>query len=497
MCSIWVFYRYNQPKTALWLLLLSALAIRLWMAALDPFLQNWDERFHALVAKNMMELPFHPMLFADPVLPFKIEDWWQNHTWVHKQPLFLWMMAFAMKLFGATPFVFRLPSVILGTWMVKCIYDIGHRWTRNNETAFLSALLATFSWYALEMISGWISLDHNDFTFTCFITGAIWAFTKWLNSPAKWKWAMLIGFLVGCAVLIKWLTAFLVFGGWGLYILLTPALRKNIYSWLQVFFAFEIALLVFMPWQFYISSAFPEETAIAYGYNVKHIFKNLGHEGPWYFHLQFFPSAYQWICIPLLSWGLISIFRSKTIDRAMSISFLAMVVVLYGFFAIVQTKMPAFVYPAQCILWIVIAYGAWDLISRIHVSKKMLGYISFSSIALLCILCLKPSQIVAHRAKRNIQREIKLSNTKQYNELSSDIANNYVILNTPLHENIELMFYKGGTSYSIIPSQTQLDSLEKRGIRFAYFTARDSTNTIPEYIRSNPKFLPVQAGLRQ
>jgi 4-amino-4-deoxy-L-arabinose transferase len=39
-------------------------------AASDPFLHEWDERFHALVAKNLASHPLVPTLYDDPALPF-------------------------------------------------------------------------------------------------------------------------------------------------------------------------------------------------------------------------------------------------------------------------------------------------------------------------------------------------------------------------------------------------------------------------------------------
>jgi len=44
---------------------MGALGVRIFAAMLDPFLNTWDEQFHALVAKNMMANPFKPMLYAE------------------------------------------------------------------------------------------------------------------------------------------------------------------------------------------------------------------------------------------------------------------------------------------------------------------------------------------------------------------------------------------------------------------------------------------------
>ncbi len=43
------------------ILTLAALVLRVSAAFLDPFLNTWDEVFHAVVARNMMDHPFLPM----------------------------------------------------------------------------------------------------------------------------------------------------------------------------------------------------------------------------------------------------------------------------------------------------------------------------------------------------------------------------------------------------------------------------------------------------
>ena len=64
----------GKQKAAIILLLSSAFLLRLLMISVDPFLHEWDERIHALVAKHMMNNPFKPMLFAKHILPFSKYD---------------------------------------------------------------------------------------------------------------------------------------------------------------------------------------------------------------------------------------------------------------------------------------------------------------------------------------------------------------------------------------------------------------------------------------
>ena len=61
----------------------------LFSSLLDPFLNLWDERFHALVAKNLMNHPLMPTLYDDPVVSMAYDRWDRATIWLHKQPLFL------------------------------------------------------------------------------------------------------------------------------------------------------------------------------------------------------------------------------------------------------------------------------------------------------------------------------------------------------------------------------------------------------------------------
>jgi len=115
LLSIYVHFVKEKPRQALAILILTGFVLRVFIALLDPYLQDWDERFHALVAKNMMDNPFKPMLRAESIIPYNIEDWCCNHIWVHKQPLFLWFMALSMKIFGVSVlhllFFLRFPII--------------------------------------------------------------------------------------------------------------------------------------------------------------------------------------------------------------------------------------------------------------------------------------------------------------------------------------------------------------------------------------------------
>ena len=103
-------FKANQPSKSLFFLVFGGTLLRLW-CLFDPFLHAWDERYHALVAKNLMANPFVPLLYKRPLLPYDYHNWSNNHVWLHKQPLSLWLMSFSLNLFGNTEGAVRIPSL--------------------------------------------------------------------------------------------------------------------------------------------------------------------------------------------------------------------------------------------------------------------------------------------------------------------------------------------------------------------------------------------------
>lgn len=78
--GIFTFFIFNREKLSLLLLMVSSFLLRFAMIPVDPFLHSWDERFHALVAKNMISNPFKPMLRLFPILDYDPSAWCCNHV---------------------------------------------------------------------------------------------------------------------------------------------------------------------------------------------------------------------------------------------------------------------------------------------------------------------------------------------------------------------------------------------------------------------------------
>ena len=135
----WQYVLKEKFFAGILILLLCGLLQRIYVST-DFFLHLWDERFHALVSKNLIHHLLKPTLYENPVLPSPANSWTAGHIWLHKQPLPLWIMAISMKLFGVNEIALRTPSVVASTAGIGITYLTG-KYFFNRKVAFVAAFL--------------------------------------------------------------------------------------------------------------------------------------------------------------------------------------------------------------------------------------------------------------------------------------------------------------------------------------------------------------------
>ena len=280
--ACWAHIR-ERDRATIGLLLIVAFALRLISSQLDPYLNLWDESVHAVVAKNMVEHPFTPMLYTDTAMGLSYEYWTQTHIWLHKQPFFLWMMALSIGTFGNTLFALRLPSVLFTTALVYFTYGIA-RAVHGRSVAFAAALFMSWSFWLLMLVLGAVSTDHNDAMFISLVGGAFWAWFRWRDHMSMGK-AICIGLFMGCAVLTKWLPGFLLMGGWAVVAVAERSRIRTELRWMTT--AFLTALVVALPWQISAWLRFPGEMAHEMAFNSLHLWEPVeGHTGDVWFYFR-------------------------------------------------------------------------------------------------------------------------------------------------------------------------------------------------------------------
>lgn len=473
--TVFSFFKF-QKFTSL-LLFFSAFFLAAAFAMFTPYFYTWDEQFHALVGKNLTENPFVPKLFRNEPLDLNPENWVNAKIWLHKQPLFTWQMAMSIKIFGNNVFAVRLPSVLFHGLLVAAIFRMGTL-ILNRKTGFLAALITMHSSFLLGLSSGRIGTDHNDFIFLCYITFSFWAWFEFQNCQ-KQKWLIWIGVFTGCAILTKWLVGLLVFGAWG-FVLLQQPKQEDIWQKIIYFVkALGITCLIFVPWQIYTFIVFPAEAANEMAYNSKHISDVIEkHEGSAWFHYEQIQIVYfhQTEFFILLLMGIISLFLAK-ISTKIIVFMLSGLVVVYGFFTYVPTKMPAFTIPVFSFVALVIAFGLTHFSSFIKVK-----WLRRFTLALFSLMVLnwffKPGPTLSAYGFKNdtVEQLGRISRIDAQNFIVKNGRNNPKRIVFGINDfecaNISWMFFNNEIAYPFIPTKEETTRLQKLGFKLVIFKSK-------------------------
>ncbi|KAA9327582.1 phospholipid carrier-dependent glycosyltransferase [Hymenobacter busanensis] len=494
--SVFVFSRYS-PSKAVWWLMAAALCLRLALASLDPFLHDWDERFHALVAKNLMVDWLRPVLRQHPVLPYDYRAWCCNHVWVHKQPLFLWQIAASFKLFGVNELALRLPSALLGALLLWPVYRLG-RLVFSPAVGYCAAVLLTFAYYQLGLTTGRQSVDHSDVAFMAYVTASIWAWYEGqCSTSGKGRWALLVGVFSGAAVLCKWLPGAVVYAGWALEMLLNPKLRSR-GEYARYGLAVAVAALLVLPWQLYINRAFPLESTFERHYAALHFTQALEDKaGPWYYYLNNLWYQYQWLVLLIaagIGWTATPRLRPRPVRLLLTTC-----LIVFVFFSAAATKMVSYTYVVAPALLLLAALG-WVETSRWLRRRGAWGKWAVAGLAVAVVLAdLRPLGLLKHHTERFAsarllpERQHKLVRTAVYRRLDALVPAGYVVFNVPALEDTEAMFYSHRNVYSWWPTEEEYRLLRGQGMRMAAFSGR-GVPQLPAYLQG-PDVRIIDAAL--
>jgi 4-amino-4-deoxy-L-arabinose transferase len=310
-------------------------------------LHEWDERIHALVAKNLAEDWLRPVLYADPVLPYDYRHWNANHVWLHKQPLSLWLMAGSINLFGSTEFAVRLPSLLASCAGVWLTYRIG-RLLFSERIGLAAALLHATNGFLLEAASGRVATDHVDTLFIVMVEASVFFALRHLGHRSL-RSLLGVGIYCGLAVLTKWLTGLLPLVVLGIGLLHQRVPIRELIG--QLALLVLIAAAIALPWQVYILQTFPHEAAFEYRYNSRHLWEALeGHAGGPLWHLDTLRKVFGESVFVVLAVVGCRLLRRPSRPLLLPAIYLLVPLVIFGFAATKMTGYVAVAYPAIFVL---------------------------------------------------------------------------------------------------------------------------------------------------
>lgn len=488
------FQTTNRGNLSIVFLGLTATCIFSFSALLDPFLNIWDERFHALVAKNMMNHPLMPTLYDDPVVNMAYDRWDRNHIWLHKQPLFLWQIALSFKIFGVSEFALRLPNIMLGTILVLVAYRSG-KLLINQRVGYISGILIISTIYILELIAGRQAVDHNDFTFLVYISLSMWSFIEYRYTKKK-TWIYLVGLFSGMAILCKWLVGLLVYFGWFIFRVLQRKIRLSENK--DFLLSLLVALIIATPWQILTFIWYPTEAAIAYNYNALHFTVPLdGHDGDFWYHFNMVNTIYGAIASLLIIPSFYAMFK-RCNDRKLFFSLLGMALVTFFFFSLAGTKMPSFTTVVAMIVLIAFASLFDSLLDYLekNIKIKWVNTLIFCSSVLIIVLLRFDVEHLQEKHtlwKENNHYTRWLTHNRGVFK-SLDLPGNTVLFNVKGRHYIEGMFYTGLPAYNFIPTLEQYQDMKAKGRKIGIFKTLNIA--IPDYLKNDSTVIIINKELK-
>lgn len=460
-------YLQNYIRISLVIVLLGGLILRLWAAHLDPFLHDWDEQFHALVARNLITQPLKPTLYPEPIFNYDYKNWQANYIWLHKSPIFLWQMALSMSIFGVNLFALRLPSILLSTGTLWLTYKIGKS-VVGHSTALIATGMMAVAHYQLALVTGAEDLEHNDIAFLFYITLSLWLVLCKYYQRTTWRYAFLIGVASGGAVLNKWFIGTIPFLSWGILVLLQPKYRNRVKIYWQLGAALLVMLIVVSIWLVYILQRFPLEANYELTQYQRHFTEVIeGHSGSIFFHLQQIGTLYSPLFKYLLPIGFLFFIRGK--NKSLIWARLSLIIAVYIFFSLAATKLAHYCIIVSPIMFIVGA-SAFEIIRvilfRINLSK-MVHFAQSVAAGMSCIILFKyylwfP---VHSPIESNFQKNV--SDAVCYQSIKTKPKS--IALN--VHAPIKFMFYTGTVAYSEVYPYTELKALQKQGYTILLFNS--------------------------
>ena len=213
-------------------LLLGTAFLALWSLGSLPLI-DVDEPVYGQVGKEM----------AQASLAGWLSPRYGGQLWFDKPPLFYWLTALSLRLFGVTEFAARLPSALLSVVLVAAAYALARRAHPLLPKAALWAgfvLATSLQFFTLARAA------VTDMTLAACLTLALYGLYVWTQTN-QGRWIALAGLMTGLGMLTKGPVALVLIGVQTVaYLLLTRQAKRLLSPALWA--GFTLCLVVGLPW---------------------------------------------------------------------------------------------------------------------------------------------------------------------------------------------------------------------------------------------------------
>lgn len=478
----------SRDRLALVLLLaalLFGLALR-WRAADHEYISQWDEAYHALVAKNLMAHPLVPTLYDDPHHDHDFRDWQANHVWLHKPPLTLWLMAGSMAVLGDSELAFRFPSILLSTLAILLTFLIARElWGRAGLwVGTLAAMLQAVNPLAIRLVSGTVPTDHVDVVTSVMAQLTIYLCLRSWRRRGVGR-VVLAGAGLGLAYLAKAAAVLVILPACAILMWVRGRGIRGIRVQLaRAATLLAAAVAVAGPWQIYAALRWPAEYAWESRYAWRHLFEAIeshDHAATWY--LEILPPHMGGpagiVYVAFIGGLLYAAFQAWRRRDADLLALLAWALVPYAFFSLVRTKLHAYVAPATPALLLLAAWSAHRLIASGPAVQSWARRLPAAAVGLVMLAHLVSVTVERVRADYHICPWNALYDANEFRQVTRGLrpaADPKVIFNVGDDKEIAAMFYAECSAYPEPPSVEQARDLLARGFTIYVFLDDFQTN---------------------
>ena len=325
---------YSDSPERFYLILLGLLSFIFLFVGMGAYpLVDVDETRYAVMSRDLLHHNWNFLMLNG--VPF-----------IEKPPLYFWITAFSIKLFGFHEYAIRLPMSILATLTVFFTYYIGKK-IKTPKFGFYTATIMMANVFFIMLTR----VAIIDMVFTALLTwtiyfGLLTEFVK--DNNKKWCWTAFY-LCMSFAFLAKGLLA-IVFPGAiiGIHRIINKSV-KEIFKPQYILSGLVLFLLINLPWHLAMYKEYGFE--FIWVYFILHHFERLvnadalGKTRPF---LYFIPVFF----VGFLPWSLhfigaiVDFFKKKMFEDKYVLFFAIYFIIIFGLFSVASGKLPTYVLPA-------------------------------------------------------------------------------------------------------------------------------------------------------
>jgi 4-amino-4-deoxy-L-arabinose transferase-like glycosyltransferase len=334
-----------------------------------------DSMNYASISKNVLTA-------ADPMILSL-----NGEIYMNKPPLFFWVNALFIKLFGAVPFSVKLSTLLAAMLIGYFLYKIAMELFEDSNTAILLPILL-FSTYIVYKNTHMLKFEAF---VTAFMTGAIYFYIKYLKD-GRLIYVLLIGVFSGLAVFSKGPLGLVPLIGMGLFPFIDRTLLS--FKYYKHFFLIFIITLAVPGWWFayvmahtpFFETFFLSQIVDRVGNNSLNLTGATYKVRPVWAYLEYI-LKYGGLFLIFFPYGIYKIRRDGVISSGLKYVILTGVIytVIIHF---ISTREQRYLYQFYVFFWVIGAYGLGSMIKR-DVAK----YVKYAAIALLLFITIYPGEL--------------------------------------------------------------------------------------------------------